>query len=72
MFSTSEAQHQTHLWLTTREAASYLKCSEALLNSDRSSRLHGIPYYKLGRHIRYLASDLDSWLANNKVNFSEA
>jgi excisionase family DNA binding protein len=55
-------------WLTNKEAAEYLGCSETFLNRDRSERLHGIPFSRLGRHCRYDVGELDRWLESNKVS----
>ena len=53
-------------WLTTKQAAAYLGCSAALLEKDRWSRLLGIPFSRLGRHIRYDMLALDEYLERNK------
>ena len=62
----SATQKQSR-WLTIPEAAAYLKCCRNFLDKDRITKLHGIPFTKLGRHIRYDRLDLDAWLENNKV-----
>ena len=54
-------------WLPPLEAAKHIKCCKNLLDRDRSSRKLGIPYYKLGRHVRYRRSDLDAWLEGRRV-----
>ena len=54
-------------WLSNAEAAAYLCCSEHFLNKDRLTRSHGIPYYRLGRHIRYDLNDLDAILEQSKM-----
>ena len=47
-------------WLTTKEAAYYLRISvKFLLNLTSNGR---VPYYKLGRSNRYLRSELKSLL----------
>ena len=53
-------------WLTTKQAAEYLGCSAAFLEKERVTRLHGIPFTRLGRHIRYDKADLDAYLEQNK------
>ena len=51
-------------WLTTKEAANYLKIPVgSLLNLTYSGRL---TYYKLGGRNRYLKSDLFGLLMNTK------
>ena len=61
-----------HRWLTTQQAAEYLGCSRAFLDQDRVTRLHAIPYSRLGRHIRYDRNDLDAYLVSQKVRPGEA
>lgn len=53
-------------WLTPQQAADYLGCSRNFLDKDRVTRLHGIPFAKLGRHIRYDVTDLDAFLEQSK------
>lgn len=53
-------------WVTTAEAAEYLKCSEEFLNTDRVANRYGIPFCRLGRRIRYCVDDLDEYLSNTK------
>ena len=65
-------KNQTHtassnIWMTVAEAATYLRCSQTFLNTDRLTRLHNIPFSRLGRHIRYSVADLDAWLEAQKV-----
>ena len=60
-------QNTLHEWLSERTAASHIKASVQFLQRDRVSRLHGIPFYRMGRHVRYLKSDLDHWLMSNRV-----
>ncbi len=54
-------------WFTVSEAAEYLGCSQAFLNKDRGARLLGIPFCRMGRHIRYERSQLDAWLKSHEV-----
>lgn len=49
-------------WFTTQEAAAYLGCSRNFLDKDRMTGLLGIPFSKLGRHIRYSREALDAYL----------
>ena len=49
-------------WLTEKAAAAHLQCAPITLAKDRCQKTLGIPFYKLGRHIRYKLSDLDTWL----------
>lgn len=58
--------------LTEVEAAQYLSVSrsslrQARINGRRRNRMPPPPYVRLGRAIRYLVDDLDTWLARNRV-----
>jgi len=63
--------HRQRRWLPPQQAADYLGCSRNFLDRDRTSRLHGIPYARLGRHIRYDISDLDAFLERSKAQSGE-
>ncbi|MDL2226235.1 helix-turn-helix domain-containing protein [Deltaproteobacteria bacterium OttesenSCG-928-M10] len=54
-------------WLSINEAAAYIGCCRSLLDKDRSSRVHGIPFSKFGRVVRYDLEDLDAFLQSRKV-----
>ena len=54
-------------YMKDKAAADYLKCSTITLAKDRCDRKLGIPFYKLGRSIRYLQEDLDAWMEAHKV-----
>ena len=58
---------QARRWLSNKDAAIYLGCSPTFLNQDRLSGIHGIPFAKMGRVIRYDVRDLDRWLEQQKV-----
>ena len=47
-------------WLTTEEAAAFLKIDKGTLLNFVSNGM--VPYYKLGRRNRYLRSELDNLL----------
>ncbi len=49
-------------WLNVTEATAYLGCSRNFLDKDRVTRLHGIRFTRLGRHVRYDREDLDAFL----------
>ena len=55
-------------WLPTEGAANYLGCSRNFLDKDRVTRLHNIPFCRLGRHIRYDVADLDAFLERHKTH----
>ena len=53
--------------LTEQQAAHYLSMSRSFLrqgrmNGDRENRTPTPPYLKIGRSVRYLKADLDTWL----------
>ncbi len=52
---------------TEQQAANYLSMSRSFLrqgrmNGDRENRTPTPPYLKIGRSVRYLKQDLDTWL----------
>lgn len=63
----STIQSNSSRWLPPQLAADYLGCSKAFLDKDRVTRLHGIPFARLGRHIRYDKADLDAFLERSKA-----
>jgi len=57
---------------TEQEAAQYLGMSRSFLRQDRmngfrKNRTPGPNYIKIGRSIRYLKEDLDTWLEHYRV-----
>jgi len=60
-------QTKERRWLSPQAAAEYLGCSRNFLDKDRVTRLHGIPFCRLGRHIRYDQFDLDAYLEGSKA-----
>lgn len=68
-----EVQTGTGRWLTVEEAARYLGCSRNFLDKDRVNKLHGIPFTRLGRHIRYDRLKLDEFMeAQSSTGIQEA
>lgn len=65
------SKQQTTQYLTTKQAAAYLNCSKNFLDKDRLTRLHGIPFARLGKKILYDISDLDAFLSQRKENVVE-
>jgi excisionase family DNA binding protein len=55
---------KTEEWLTTEEAAQYLKLSVGALRNVTSNGL--VPYHKLGNRNRYLREDLRNLLLKNR------
>jgi len=56
-----KSQLTDHL-LTPPEAAAYIGVSENTLSVWRCVGRYAIPFIKVGRLVRYRASDLDAWL----------
>ena len=57
--------------LRSREAAFYIGMSESFLRQSRiygdlPGRTPGPPYIKVGRSVRYLIIDLESWLDEHR------
>ncbi len=57
--------------LRSPEAAFYIGMSESFLRQSRiygdlPGRTPGPPYIKVGRSVRYLIADLESWLAEQR------
>lgn len=53
--------------LTTQEAAALTKMSVAWFQRARWER-KGPPYFRIGRSIRYLHSDLTAWWSQERVD----
>ena len=53
-------------WLNAKQAATYLGCSEDFLNLDRINK-RAIPFSRLGRHVRYLTDDLDTFMMSTRM-----
>ncbi len=58
---------QTHEYLTTPEAARYLRVCERSLIRWRGLRI-GPPWTRAGRGVRYRRADLDAWLDRRTVD----
>ena len=54
-------------YLNEKETAEYLNCSPVTLAKDRCDRKLGIPFYKLGRNVRYNIDDLETWMDSRKI-----
>lgn len=63
-----ESPRETSRYLKAPEAAAYLRVSVDLLNKDRMTKLHGIPFLRIGRRILYDRVSLDAWLAERAEN----
>lgn len=61
--------------LTEAETATYISMSQSFLrqarmNGDRVGRTPGPPFLRIGRAIRYLREDLDTWLDQFRITSS--
>jgi excisionase family DNA binding protein len=68
----SQSQIPQSKWCSEAGAADYLDCSRSFLSKDRVTGLHGIPFYRLGRHIRYSIDDLDDFLLRSRTRAGAA
>ena len=62
--------------LTDKETALYVSMSVSFLrqsrmNGDRQNHTPGPRYVKIGRAVRYLKEDLDTWLDEHRVESNE-
>ena len=57
----------TPKYINEKQAAAYLGCAPITLAKDRCDRRLGIPFYKLGRCVRYRKDDLDTWMTERKI-----
>jgi len=55
------------IYMKEPEAAAYLNCAPITLAKDRCDRKLGIPFYKLGRSVRYRKDELDAWMQSRRV-----
>lgn len=53
---------------TSKEAADYLNLSHRTLNKWRSEKTTNLPYFRVGKSIRYSKADLDAYIAGHTVN----
>jgi len=55
-------------YLKEGEAATYLNCAPITLAKDRCAQKLGIPFYKIGRCVRYKKDDLDAWMETHRID----
>jgi excisionase family DNA binding protein len=55
-------------YMKETEAAAYLNCAPITLAKDRCEQKLGIPFYKLGRCVRYRKDDLDAWMESRRIS----
>ena len=66
-FQHTQLTHRQRRWLSEEQAAEYCGCSRSFFAKNRITRLHNIPFCRLGRHIRYDVADLDAFLESSKT-----
>lgn len=59
--------------INEKEAAPYIGMSisflrQSRMEGNRQNRTPGPPYVKIGRAVRYLVNDLDTWLEQNRIS----
>jgi excisionase family DNA binding protein len=54
--------------LTEIETAEYLRVKPETLTTWRCTQRYALPYVRVGRSIRYRASDVEKFLASRTVN----
>jgi hypothetical protein len=52
--------------IDTALAAAHVSLPASTLVLDRKTRRLGIPFYRLGRRIKYSPTELDRWLAQQR------
>lgn len=53
--------------ITSKAAAAFLGLSEITLRHDRLTRKYGVPYFRIGRAVRYRVSDLEEYIRQRTV-----
>jgi excisionase family DNA binding protein len=61
-----QSETKVKKWGSTNDAAEHLDCSESSLNKELVNGLLGIPFHRLGRHVKYNFDELDQWLFSQK------
>jgi len=67
---------QTSRAMSEEQAAAYIEMSRSFLRQDRmngirNNRTAGPRFIRIGRAIRYLKDDLDTWLDSHRVERDE-
>lgn len=55
-------------YLTEKEAAEMLSMTTGALRTQRHRKKNMIPYYKIGRIVRYKASDIERFMDSRAIN----
>lgn len=54
--------------MSRKEAAKYLGVSPSTLANWASTKKFSLPYFRVGRAVRYRKSDLDAFIKNGEVS----
>jgi excisionase family DNA binding protein len=60
-----EEPQSLHVWMTVEEVARYLRVSKSVVYNLTSNGY--LPYYKIGGRNRFLRSEIDQIILNEKV-----
>ena len=55
------------LAVDSKTAANLINFTDSSLEKDRATGHLGVPYIRAGRRVVYRLSDLDAWLAANRI-----
>jgi excisionase family DNA binding protein len=56
--------------LTRKEAAEFLGCKENTLAVWATNKRYNLPFYKVGRLVKYKLNDLENFVFNNQQGMS--
>ncbi len=54
--------------LTRKKAAEFLGCKENTLAVWATNKRYNLPFYKIGRSVKYKISDLENFIDQNQQN----
>lgn len=63
-----QGQADNHVWVDEKDASPILGLALSTLRNDRHTRRLGIPYYKVGRAVRYKVADLVDFMEARRVD----
>lgn len=63
-----ELQKNVREIMSRKEAAKYLGIAESTLANWASTKKYHIPYFRVGRQVKYRRKDLDEFMENNRVD----
>lgn len=63
-----ELQKNVREIMSRKEAADYLGISESTMANWACTKKYHIPYFRVGRKVKYRRQDLDEFMENNRVD----